>query len=323
VTTRLVRRLALALAVLWAVVTLTFVAVHLAPGDPFLPGSERPADPAVVANLKVQFGLDRPLSEQYLRYLGQVVRGNFGVSFLQRRPVAEAIAATLPHTLLLAAAALTVDFLLGLTLGLVQAARAGGRLDVAATNLALLIGSLPTFWVGLVLILVFGEWLRWLPLGGAYDPAAYGALDPAGRVVHRLQYLVLPALTLGLVGAASTARYQRAAVLEVLGQDFVRAARAKGLSERRVLVRHVLRNALAPAVTLFGLAAPFVLTGAVLVESVFGWPGMGRLAATAVAGRDYPMVTAAALITAILVVAGNLLADALVAALDPRVRRGG
>ncbi|MBI1967465.1 MAG: ABC transporter permease [Gemmatimonadetes bacterium] len=316
----LMRRLAAAIAGVWAVVTLTFLLIHLAPGTPFLPGAERPADPAVIAELRARFGLDRPLPAQYVSYLRELVRGNLGVSFARRRPVAEALVEAIPNTLVLAGAALCIDFLLGLALGIYQAARARRAADVVLGNATLFFSSVPTFWLGLVLLLVFGQWLRWFPVGGVTDPVLYSSLPWAGKVADRLWHLALPALTLGVVGAAGTARYQRAAMLEALGQDFVRTARAKGATERRVLLRHALGNALLPFITLFGLAFPFLLTGAVLTETIFAWPGMGRLAAEAIATRDYPMVTAAALVAAVMVAAGNLLADLLLAAADPRIR---
>ena len=315
----LARRLGAALAILWTVATLTFVAVHAAPGDPFLPTAERPADPAVVATLRRQFGLDRPLPEQYVRYLGALATGDLGVSFSQRRPVAAAIADALPHTLLLAAAALLLDYALGIAIGLIQAATAGRRLDDALTVTTLMVASLPAFWVALVLLLVFGEWLRWLPVAGAYDPALYDALPLAGRIADRLRHLALPAATLGILGAAATARYQRAAMLEVVRQDFIRTARAKGLAEGAVTL-HALRNAILPTITLLGLALPMLLSGAVLVETVFAWPGMGRLAVEAIQRRDYPVVTGAAILAALAVVAGNLLADVLTRLADPRTR---
>ena len=316
----LARRSLAALAILWAVATLIFFAIQLAPGEPFLPAAERPADPAVVAELRRQFGLDRPVFEQYARYLGGLVTGNLGVSFSQRRPVAAAIAGALPHTLLLAAAALLIDFALGVALALVQVARAGWRLDAALTTGSLLVGALPTFWLALVLSWVFAERLGWLPVGGAYDPAVYDLLPLGGRIAERLRHLALPAATLGLVGAAVTARYQRAALLESLAGAYVRTARAKGLPERRVMMRHALRNALLPTVTLFGLSLPYLLTGAVLVETVFSWPGMGRLAAQAIAARDYPLVTATAIVASTVVVLSSALADLLVRAADPRIR---
>lgn len=319
----LARRLLAALAILWTVATLTFVAIHVAPGDPFLPTAERPADPAVVATLRRQFGLDRPLPEQYARYLGALATGDLGISFSQRRPVAAAIADALPHTMLLAAAALLLDYVIGIAIGLIQAATAGRRLDDALTVTTLMIASLPAFWVALVLLLVFGEWLRWLPVAGAYDPALYDALPLVGRMADRLRHLALPAATLGILGAAATARYQRAALLEALGQEYVRTARAKGLDERRVLLRHAWRNALVPITALVGLALPFLLTGAVLVETVFAWPGMGRLAADAITLRDYPLVTGTAVTACAVVVLGSLVADLLLQAADPRVRAHG
>ena len=316
----LARRLGAALAILWTVATLTFIAIHAAPGDPFLPTAERPVDPAVVATLRRQFGLDRSLPEQYARYLGALATGDLGVSFSQRRPVAAAIADALPHTLLLAAAALLLDYVLGIAIGLIQAASAGRRLDDALTVTTLMVASLPAFWVALVLLLGFGEWLRWLPVAGAYDPALYDALPLGGRIADRLRHLALPAATLGILGAASTARYQRAALLEALGQEYVRTARAKGLDERRVLLRHAWRNALVPITALVGLALPFLLTGAVLVETVFAWPGMGRLAADAITLRDYPLVTGTAVTACAVVVLGSVVADLLLRAADPRVR---
>lgn len=317
---RLARRLAAAMGGVWAAVTLTFVLIHLAPGTPFLPDPERPADPAVIAELKARFGLDRPLPEQYARYLRELARGDFGVSFVHRRPVAAALVEAIPNTLVLAAAALCIDFLLGLALGVYQAARARRLPDVVLRNATLFLSSVPTFWLGLLLLLVFGQWLHWFPVGGVTDPVLHASLPLAGRIGDRLWHLTLPALTLGLVGAAATARYHRAAMLEAIGQEFVRTARAKGLSEASVLLRHVLRNALLPLITLFGLAFPFLLTGAVVTETVFAWPGMGRLAAEAILTRDYPTVTATALVAAAMVAAGSLLADVLLAVADPRLR---
>jgi peptide/nickel transport system permease protein len=287
---------------------------------PFLPGQDRPVDPVVVERLRKRFGLDQPLPVQYARYLGALARGDLGESFSQRRPVADAIAAALPNTLLLTGTALAIDFLLGVAIGVVQAARARRRIDVALTNVTLFFYSLPTFWLGLLLLLVFGQWLDWFPVGGVTVPVLHESMPLGLRLLDRLHHLALPALTLGLVGAAGTARYQRAALLEALGEDYARTARAKGLAEPRVLVDHALRNALLPIVTLLGLALPFLLTGAVVVETVFTWPGLGKLAADAIAGRDYPLVIATTLISSVLVVLGSLLADLLAAAADPRVR---
>jgi peptide/nickel transport system permease protein len=319
----LLRRLAAALAIVFAVVTLAFFVIHLAPGTPFVPSGDRPLDPAVEAGLRARFGLDRPLPTQYVSYLGAVARGDLGESFSQQRPVRLALREAVPNTLVLAASALAIDLLLGLAIGALQAAYARRRLDTVLTHTTLFVYSLPTFWLGLVLLLVFGQTLHWFPVGGVTDPVLYESLSPAGRLLDRVRHLALPALTLGLVGAAGTARFQRAALLEALSQGFVKTARAKGLTESRVLLAHALRNALLPTITLMGLALPFLLTGSVVVETVFAWPGMGKLAADAVLSRDYPVVTATTLTASVLVVAGSLLADVLYAVADPRVRREG
>jgi peptide/nickel transport system permease protein len=320
----LVRRLAASIAIVFAVVTITFFVVRLAHGTPCGPSGERALPPDVCERERVRFGYDKPLELQYVKYLAALLHGEMGESFGLHRPVAHALADAIPNTFSLALAALFIDFALGLALGIYQAVRAGRFGDVALGNVALLVNSMPVFWLGLVLLLVFGLWLRWFPVGGIHNPVLCPRLDSPRCVFDFFWHLTLPALTLGLVGAAGTARYQRAAMLEVIRQDFIRTARAKGLRERRVLLVHALRNALLPIITLFGLAFPFLFTGAVLIETVFAWPGMGRLAVNAIFQRDYPVVTGAALLTSAMVVLGNLIADVLYAVADPRIRvRGG
>ena len=316
----LVRRLAASIAIVWAVVTLTFIIVHLAHGSPCGQPDGLPVSPAICADLTRRFGLDKPISTQYYKYLGALLHGDLGWSIALQRPVAAALAEALPNTFALALTALILDFALGVALGVYQAARERRFGDIALGNVALFVNSMPTFWLGLVLLLVFGQRLGWFPVGGLRDLVLCPQVNSFSCVADFAWHLTLPALTLGLVGAAGTARYQRAAMLEVVRQDFVRTARAKGLRERRVLLRHALRNALLPLITLFGLTFPFLLTGAVLVETVFAWPGMGRLAVTAILQRDYPIVTAAALVASVMVVLGNLLADALYGVADPRIR---
>jgi peptide/nickel transport system permease protein len=320
VTAWLVRRLAASIAIVFAVVTLTFLLLHLMPGRPFMPPEGRFVDSAATASLRERFGLDQPPVVQYARYLTALLHGDLGYSYYQRRPVTSAIADALPNTLLLAAVALVLDLGLGLLLGVYQAAHAGRPSDTVLGQISLFFYSVPIFWLALVLLLVFGEWLRWFPVGGTGDPVICPVFVGARCVVDRLWHLVLPAATLGLVGVGGTARYQRAALLEVLSQDFIRAARAKGLSERRVVLVHALRNALLPFITLFGLTLPFFLTGAVLVETVFAFPGIGKLAADALSARDYPLVSATTLYAGILVVSGSLIADLLYVAADPRIR---
>ncbi len=315
----LVRRLAAAIAIVWAVVTLTFIIVHLAHGSP-CGSAEQPLPPEVCASLVRRFGLDQPLWAQYLKYLGELLRGDLGESLALHRPVAAALADAIPNTFALALTALVLDFGLGLALGVYQAVRERRVGDVALGNAALFVNSMPTFWLGLVLLLVFAERLGWFPVGGIRNLVLCPRIDSLACFGDFLWHLTLPAATLGLVGAAATARYQRSAMLEVIRQDYVRTARAKGLREQRVLLVHALRNALLPFITLFGLSFPFLLTGAVLVETVFAWPGMGSLAVTAILQRDYPIVTAAALVASTMVVLGNLLADVLYGIADPRIR---
>ena len=316
----IVRRLAAAIAIVLAAVTLTFFLLHLAGGSPCGQRDVQAVAPEVCARLREEFGLDKPIWVQYLKYLRAASHGELGQSFWQRRPVIDALGDAMPNTLMLAGAALLIDFALGLVLGVYQAARARRFADIALGNAGLFVNSMPTFWLGLVLLLVFAQRLHWFPVGGTHDPVLCAHLDSLRCAADRLWHLVLPACTLGLVGAANTARYQRTALLEVVGQDYVRTARAKGLSERRVFLVHALRNALLSIITLFGLAFPFLLTGAVLVEMVFAWPGMGWLSVTAIGYRDYPVVTATALVASVMVVLGNLLADVCYAVADPRIR---
>jgi len=312
----LLRRLVASVAVVFAVITFIFILIHLAPGKPC---SEN-LDPRVCILLTRQFGLDQPIAVQYWRYLVQLAHGNLGMSFSLRRPVWDALVETVPFTLQLAGAALVLDFVVGLGLGIYQATRVNRLPDLMLGNVTLFIYSLPTFWLAPILLLVFGEKLGWFPVGGASDPIFCPQVDSLYCVADRLWHLVLPATTLGVVGAAGTARFQRAAMLEVASQDYVRTARAKGVPERQIVLRHQLRNALLSFITRFGLAFPFLLTGAVLVETIFAWPGMGRLAFDAILTRDYPVVTASALIASTVVVAGNLLADILLGFADPRLR---
>ena len=317
-------RVAQAAAIVFLVATLTFVLIHLAPGNPFTAGGEGMLiPPEIVEQQRRNFGLDRPLPVQYVRYVTNVLRGDFGYSYATHRPVREAFLERVPNTLLLAGTGLIIMFTVGIALGAIQGSRPGSRTDDVLSLLTLGLYSTPVFWLGLMLLLVFAQGLDWFPVGGTHDAVVYPYLSGLGKIGSRLRHLVLPAMALGLVGAAVTARYQRAAMFDVIRQDFLRTARAKGLTERVVLTRHALRNALLPTITLFGLAFPVLLSGAVLVESVFAWPGLGRLAIDAVHQRDYAVVTGAAIVTAFMVVLGNLIADVLYHVVDPRTRGAG
>jgi peptide/nickel transport system permease protein len=317
----LARRLAHGAAVIFIAASLSFLLVHLAPGDPFSATLDSASiSPSVKAGWRAAYGLDRPLLEQYVRFLGQLARGDLGPSLLQPGPASAALADAVPNTLVLMGTALVLTFIIGIGVGSWQAARVGSRADRVVGNASLIVASLPEFWLAAVFLLLFVYRFRVFPAAGVVDLVMHDSLSFTGRVIDRLRHLALPALTLGLLGSASIARYQRAALLDVLPQDFIRTARAKGVTDRFVLWRHALRNALVPTIVLAGLSLPTLLGGAVFVEQVFSWPGLGRLAAAAVHARDYQVVIGATIMGAVLVVAGGILADLLHAAVDPRVR---
>jgi len=314
-----VRRLGAAALTIIVVVTITFVLAHLAPGQPMLAEAERMrADPALVRRVRAEFGLDRPLTAQYAMYLGNALRGNLGESFTMRRPVTAVLMERLPRTALLAGTSLLVAFALGIAIAALQASRAGSWEDGALGTLTLVFYSTPTFWLGLVLLVVFAQWLGWLPVGGMTTAVEHAHMNAMGRMLDVARHLVLPALALALVQTAEIARYQRGALVDALGTEYVRAARARGLGAWAVLIRHALRSSLAPVVTLAGVSVPALLAGSVLVESVFGWPGMGRLTQDAILARDYNLILAVALLSGALVALGSLAADLAAHALDPR-----
>lgn len=315
-----VGRVAVSALLVLGVVTLVFFVVRLLPGDPATLFVSPDIDPEHAERLRVQLGLDQPLPLQYLHWLRSfLLHADFGLSFTARRPVTELLAAALPNTLRLVGLALVLRFGLGLVLGTLAAVRHRGRGDRGIVVGALLLYSVPGFWLAVMLQLLFAYTLHWLPAESmrGLDHAALGAF---GRLADDLRHLVLPVTVLTLGGLASTTRYVRASLLEVLSRDYVRAARARGLDERRVVLRHALRNALAPFLVQLGLALPGLVGGALVVEQIFSWPGMGRLALLAVATRDYPVLLATTFLSAVLVVLGNLAADLSCAALDPRRR---
>jgi peptide/nickel transport system permease protein len=317
----LLRRVMQGAAIVFAVATLAFVLLHLAPGDPF---SATLDDPRIAQStrdqLRANYGLDRPLPEQYARYLVRVARGDFGPSYSHNRPVADVLRAAIPNTLLLMGTALVASLLLGVGIGVLQALRRGRAADRALGAGSLVVASVPDFWLALLVMLGLAYWLPIFPISGTVTEVLYDFMSPLERLADRLRHLALPALTLTLVMTATIARYQRAALLEVLPEDYVRTARAKGLDERAVVLRHALRNALLPVITIIGLAFPTLLGGAVFVEQVFSWPGMGRVAVAAFGARDYPLVLAEVIVGGMLVVVGGIIADLLYAAADPRLR---
>jgi ABC-type dipeptide/oligopeptide/nickel transport system permease component len=304
VLTFLVRRLALAIPTLLGVLAVVFLLLYVAPGDPVQEMVGERADAATIARLRRELRLDDPLHVQFAHYAGGVLRGDLGRSYITNRPIAQDIAERFPRTLLLAGAAMALASVTGIALGVLSARRPGGLVDRAALGLAYVGISFPVYWVGLLLILLFAVTLRWLP------PSGYGGIA----------YLVLPALALGSRSIAFLARVTRSAMLEVLGGDFVRTARAKGLSERAVVVRHGLRNALIPVITVLGLDFGYYLTGSILTETIFSWPGLGRYVVNAISRRDLPAIQGSVLFLSAVFVLVNLLTDIAYAKADPRVR---
>ena len=300
----LLRRLLLLIPVLWGVATLVFAVTNILPGDPvdlMLGETARPAQREV---LRKALGLDRPLSVQYMDYLGGLLRGDLGTSLHKKRPVARMLAERIPASAELTLAALAIALLIALPLGVLAARRAGTALDLGAGALAVLGASVPVFWLGPLLIIFFSIDLGWLPVSGRTGPLS----------------LILPAATLGTALSAILMRMTRSSLLDILPQDYLATARAKGLSERRVLWLHALRNACLPLITILSLQLGALLSGAIITETVFAWPGVGRLTIQAIAARDYPLVQGCVLFIAFVYVAGNLLADIAYAWLDPRVR---
>lgn len=314
----LARRLLSSLLMIVLLMTMVFAVVRLAPGDPLEAGVIETVEARDRELLRQRLGLDEPLAGQYLRWVTGSLRGDWGTSLRQQRPVADIVREAAGPTLLLSLTAWLLHLALAVPAAVIMAARRGSALDHIVGGAGLVLLSLPGFWLGLMLTLLLARQLGWLPAGGMQGTDA--ALLPAGaRLLDLLRHLALPVLTLALGSFMATARYARAALDEALGQDFILAARARGISERRLLWRHALPHSLLPLVTLAGLQLPQLLGGAVVVEVVFGWPGLGRVAVEAIGARDYPVVMAVTLLSAVLVTAGSLLADLGYRRADPRV----
>lgn len=314
-------RLVQAAVIVAIVATISFALIHIAPGDPFSAVMDNPnVSERVRATLRAQYGLDRPLPEQFVRYVGQLARGDLGWSFSHDRPVREVLGTALPNTLLLMVIALIGSFAIGILIALVQVGRRGSALDHTLSGISLFFYSMPDFWLGILALLAFTYWVPLFPVGGAVDPVMHEYMGLGGRIVDRLRHLALPALTLIVLASAGVARYQRAALLDVLPADYIRTARLKGLTEREILRRHALRNALLPIISLVGLSFPALLTGAFFIEKIFAWPGMGLAVVSAIGTRDYPLVVGGVIIGSIMVTLGSLLADLLYVWADPRLR---
>ncbi|MGZ3436874.1 MAG: ABC transporter permease [Gemmatimonadaceae bacterium] len=316
------QRLVQAAVIVAIVAVITFALIHIAPGDPFSPVMDNPnVSEAVRQTLRAQYGLDRPLPEQFVKYVNALAHGELGWSFSHERSVREVLGTALPNTLLLMVVALIGSFALGILVALVQVGRRGSATDHLLSGVSLLFISMPDFWLALLTLLAFAYWLPLFPVGGVYDPVSHEYMGFGARLVDRLWHLALPALTLIALASASVARYQRAALLDVLPADYIRTARLKGLTEREILRRHALRNALLPIITMIGLSFPALLTGTFFVEKIFAWQGMGYAVVNAIGTRDYPLVMGGVIIGSIMVTLGSLLADLLYALADPRLRR--
>ncbi|HKT06829.1 MAG TPA: ABC transporter permease [Gemmatimonadaceae bacterium] len=301
--TFLLRRLLLAIPTLLGVLVVVFALLYIAPGDPVMEMVGERADSATIAQLRKQLHLDEPRPKQFAAYASGVIHGDLGTSFITGRPIARDIAERFPKTLELACAAMLLAVVLGISVGVVTAAYPGGWLDRLTLAFTYLGISFPVYWVGLILILVFAMILRWLP------PSGTGGLA----------FLILPAFALGTRSIAFLARMTRSAMLEVLGSDYIRTARANGLPRTAVLARHALRNALIPVVTVIGLDFGSYLTGSILTETVFSWPGLGRYVVNAISKRDLPAIQGSILFLSVVFVVVNIIADLTYAATDPRV----
>ncbi|QBI05044.1 ABC transporter permease [Pseudoduganella albidiflava] len=299
--------------VMLIVATLVFLITRLAPGDPAAMMLGEQASAADVARLSAQYGLDRPLPEQFGRWLMEVARGNLGHSIFLQIPVGEALLARAEPTLLLALLGVTLACAIGIPCGVLSAVWHGRMVDQAVTGVAMLGASMPSFWFGMLLMQLFAVELGWFPVAGYGNPEA-------PLFFEKLRHLVLPAVVLGVLNSSLIIRFTRASMLDVLSDDYVRTARAKGLPEVQTIVRHALRNALVPVVTVIGLTAALMIGGAAVTETVFGLPGIGSLVVSAVLRRDYPVIQGALLVIAATYVLINLGIDLLYMAIDPRIR---
>lgn len=313
----IVKRLLQAVPLLIGVSIIGFALMHLAPGGPLAVYTLNPTITSQdIDRLRSVFGLDKPVPIQYLTWAGGMLVGDWGNTFFGGRPVLTVILERVPATLLLAGSALSLAILIGVTLGILGAVKRHSVFDYLATTGAMVALSFPTFWFGLMAIYIFAIELRWLPSGGMHE------FGEEGNPLDLLRHLILPTLVLALVITASWSRYARSSFLEVLGQDYMRTARAKGLPRRTQLMRHAFPNAVKPLIALLGVELPFLFSGALVAETIFSWPGMGRLFVDALSMKEYPILMGMVMFTAIFVIIGNLLADIAIALIDPRVRLG-
>ena len=328
----IVRRMLIAVPVLLSITLIVFVMLHSAGGDPAVVMLGARASDESLAALRSELGLDEPLPVQYVDFVRDAVQGNLGTSYRSKQPVAHEVFSRFPATVELAVGAMLIATIIGLIAGTIAATRKNSFFDYSSTAMSLIGVSVPTFWLGIILIIIFGVELKWLPISGRVDPRI-GA-DPNAHFlilnsfVHgdwavfwdALKHLILPAFTLAAWPAAIIARMTRASLLEAMGQDYIRTARAKGLKERTVVVRHVFRNAMLPIITVAGLEFGGLLAGAVVTEQVFSWPGIGKLTVDAITNRDYQIVQGVVILVGVIFILMNLVVDIVYVWLDPRIR---
>ena len=313
-----VRRLVQAIPTFFGITLLSFIILRLAPGDPvtLMVGGTQGMRAEDLAAMRSAYGLDQPLPIQYLSWLAHLLSGDFGRSFLYKRPVIEMIQASLPNTLLLAGLALTLTVVVGVPLGIIAARFRGSWLDQVIRVVGVMGHAIPAFWFGLLFILILSVQFRLFPVGGMLT-IGKDSFDIPDRLAH----LVGPVLTLSFAGIANYSRYMRAETLEVLGQDYVRTARAKGLQENIVLFVHALRNAMLPLVTALGTQIAFLISGAIVIEQVFAWPGMGRMTYDAARSKDYPIVMGVVVISSLVLMLSYIARDVAYGLVDPRIKR--
>lgn len=314
------RRIPQLIPLIFFAIVLNFTLMHLAPGSPidYLITQGEVVPQEYIDRVMREYGLDKPVHEQLLIYIANVLRGDFGISYRYRQPVLEVILESLPNTLLLMLSSILLAFVFGIILGVSSAKKPYSIIDNLASSVSILGYSIPTFWLGMMLIIVFSVNLRWLPFLGMYTLGE--ELTGWAAFIDRLKHLILPVITLGTAYLAIYTRLTRASMLEELRKDYITTAWGKGLDDRRVYYRHAFRNAMLPVITVLGLNIGLMLTGATLTETVFSWPGLGRLVYDSVITRDYPILMGIFIIVSITVVLTNFIVDILYAVLDPRVR---
>jgi peptide/nickel transport system permease protein len=328
----IIKRLLQIIPVVLGVTLIAFSLIHLAPGDPVRTMLGQHATQQEIDDIRAKYGLDQPLYVQYFIWLGHVLQGDLGRSILSHEQVTTEIASRFPNTIELAIAAMIFAILIGVVAGIISATKQYSVADYTVMGIALFGISMPVFWLGIMLMMIFGVFLGWLPIGGRIDLllpftriTGFMVIDSiitgnGTALISVLRHLILPAIALGTIPMAIIARTTRSSMLEILRQDFIRTERAKGLSERKVIYKHAIRNAMVPVVTVIGLNFGLLLSGAILTETVFSWPGVGRLVVDSVYARDYPLVIGCILVFALVFVIVNLITDLLYTYIDPRIR---